>query len=72
MHRLHLNNLKLVIHSLEHLIKILGSLPAGTVGKRKAYSKVDEEEKREKIGKQNLKKQSIPDFFSKIKLTTWL
>lgn len=48
------------------MIKILGSLPAGTVGERNAYSKVDEGEKKRKLGSTNLKKQSIPDLFSKI------
>lgn len=49
--------------------KNLGSLPAGTVGERNAYSKVDGGgrggEKR-KLESKNLQEQSIPDLFSKI------
>lgn len=65
MHLFHLNNLKWVIHSPEHLIKILGSLPAGTVGGRNAYSKGEEKKGGEKMRKPNLQKQAIPDLFSK-------
>ena len=51
MHLFHLNNLKWVIHSPEYLIKILGSLPAGTVEegmriqKRKERERENEEAK---------------------------
>lgn len=67
MHLFHLNNLKWVIHSLEHLIKILGSLPACMVGGRNAYSKGDEGEKwKRKLGGKGWKKQLTPNLFSQI------
>lgn len=47
------------------MIKILGSLPAGTVGGRNAYSKGEEKKGGEKMRKPNLQKQAIPDLFSK-------
>lgn len=47
------------------MIKILGSLPAGMVGGRNAYSKGEEKKGREKMRKPNLQKRFISDLFSK-------
>lgn len=42
------------------------------MGERNAYSKVDEGEKKRKLGSKILKKQSIPDLFSKINGNIWV